>query len=1587
MSSIPNDGAADYYYRAGATAYLIAPAGAYRGAGAGASAPTTGPAGAYYSAEARTPTPAAGTFIPIVAANPSAAEIAEFAGAYSLAGASGPTTEPDGALSGLWGSASTAAVAATAVPGAGATAAAAPIADPAGVYSGPGASIADQADAVSDLSASPEALNPNGAPPGYYYQTGATAYIEDAAGTYSLAGASTPTADPAGTYSAAGASAPTTDPAGTYSGLYALNRLILDPDNNDLSPYQTLSFNSATAVANYFGATSLEAQLADEFFAGYGSSATLLFARYPVAGSRAHLFGGDISNMTLAQLQAINGSITITSQGYTFSGSINLSGVTSFSAAATAIENALDANLPVAAVTTGSSIAPVTVSFTGYQEGANSTNGAALLVVTAISSGTIEIGGYVSGAGITPERIYSQVSGTPGGVGVYNLATGTGTASSETMAETYGILTVGSISSGTIADGEMVTDATGDVLKNTAVEGNLSGSGVGSTWVVNNAQTVSNDNITITADLLNVIYAAITGDTANLAYFKIQQNGSAAFNSASLSYAGGTAADALGLTQASGAFVSSPGEIVTNPSAWMNNFTQTVTDQFGSFQTIWPQLAVDAPEQQEALQAWAQSTGGQFQFLQNYTPTTPPAGASAPTTDPAGTYSGPGASAPTPADPGTYIPVTGATSAAMEIVDLAGTYSGPGASAPTPADPGTYIPVAGATSSGAEIVDPAGYYSPAGASAPTIDPLGTYSVAEAGAPVLAAAGTYIPVTGATSCGAEIVDPAGSYGLAGASAPTLAQPGYYVPTAGASSETPVDPGYYTPLPGATAEFLALSPTISGTIAGQSAVSGQPDTPFSSVTITDPNTDASDSLSIQLAGAGGTLADGPGFDGLTTISPILYTLSGAAAAIATELDALTFTPSPGSGTTTFTLTDESSAGTSASDANTTVTTSGDGPVVVSVSAFLADQSTLDQIAGGFDIFDTAADITAALDQLSDPNIDAITISDDQQICPSVQQFMTDSAVIEKLQNPDLSLVLLGIDDTAADDLAWWSTLVADTGEIASITASDGPMEVSTSTFLADQSTFDKIIGGFAIADTASDVFQNLDALSADPNVTSIELTDGGTPELTVSIEQALNDSRALSEIASPDTTALADTAADIELISSAQASTLEADGYTSVASTTGPVAMTVAEAIDLCSDGIAVTGAPLIVSGTVATMTTLATTEAWTLLNQFYTLTVLDTAANIEAISGTQVAALSAFDVLLLEAIDTNVGLSAAEAQSLEGANMTVTAPSGSNVTLTDTAANIRALSKTTIAGLPALGVSGIVSTNGSVKISVVQALALERANLMITGPNGVSGTVLISDTAADLEGLTAGEIAMLPAIGVTGLVSTNAAVSYTSGQTAAIRSRGLSVSASGYTVTENFANGGYSVYRGGQLIQQKSVNPDGSYDVAYFDLTGKTYSSLEDIYNSAGTLQAAAENNVNGSGSLLLYANGLTIASSSGSESVTVGSDTFAINPHSVETTRATSLQSETFIYGPGFGQDTLAGFLAAGASHDHLQFSASMFGFSSGSSQTADAQELLSAYASGTTNTVITDLDGDTLTLNAKSIATLQNNLRDFKFT
>ena len=56
----------------------------------------------------------------------------------------------------------------------------------------------------------------------------------------------------------------------------------------------------------------------------------MLISRYGFSGARPHLYGANISNLTLNQLQGISGSVSIAFDGYTYSGSINLSGVTEF---------------------------------------------------------------------------------------------------------------------------------------------------------------------------------------------------------------------------------------------------------------------------------------------------------------------------------------------------------------------------------------------------------------------------------------------------------------------------------------------------------------------------------------------------------------------------------------------------------------------------------------------------------------------------------------------------------------------------------------------------------------------------------------------------------------------------------------------------------------------------------------------------------------------------------------------------------------------------------------------------------------------------------------------------------------------------------------------------------------------------------------------------------------------------------------------------------------------------------------------------------------------------------------------------------
>jgi hypothetical protein len=112
------------------------------------------------------------------------------------------------------------------------------------------------------------------------------------------------------------------------------------------------AFASLDEVEEFFGASSREAEMAAIYFAGFtgpgpvSAPETLYFAQYNEAAVAAYLRSGSFEGVTLAELQALSGVLTLTIDGSAeTTGNIDLSGATSFSNAASLIQTALQAQL------------------------------------------------------------------------------------------------------------------------------------------------------------------------------------------------------------------------------------------------------------------------------------------------------------------------------------------------------------------------------------------------------------------------------------------------------------------------------------------------------------------------------------------------------------------------------------------------------------------------------------------------------------------------------------------------------------------------------------------------------------------------------------------------------------------------------------------------------------------------------------------------------------------------------------------------------------------------------------------------------------------------------------------------------------------------------------------------------------------------------------------------------------------------------------------------------------------------------------------------------------------------------------------
>lgn len=125
----------------------------------------------------------------------------------------------------------------------------------------------------------------------------------------------------------------------------------------------------------------------------------------------------------------------------------------------------------------------------------------ALMSITGSVTGTIQPGSVVTGSGVSTAPVTSvvaQISGTPGGVGIYEV-TPAQTVNSTALSGSYGTLTVTAVGSGALVVGDVLSGSGGGgVTANTVLAAFGTGAGGVGTYIVNLTQTVTSSTITAT---------------------------------------------------------------------------------------------------------------------------------------------------------------------------------------------------------------------------------------------------------------------------------------------------------------------------------------------------------------------------------------------------------------------------------------------------------------------------------------------------------------------------------------------------------------------------------------------------------------------------------------------------------------------------------------------------------------------------------------------------------------------------------------------------------------------------------------------------------------------------------------------------------------------------------------------------------------------------------------------------------------------------------------------------------------------------------------------------------------------------------
>jgi hypothetical protein len=192
--------------------------------------------------------------------------------------------------------------------------------------------------------------------------------------------------------------------------------------------------------------------------------------------------------------------------------------------------------------------------------------------------------------------------------------------------------------------------------------------------------------------------------------------------------------------------------------------------------------------------------------------------------------------------------------------------------------------------------------------------------------------------------------------------------------------------------------------------------------------------------------------------------------------------------------------------------------------------------------------------------------------------------------------------------------------------------------------------------------------------------------------------------------------------------------------------------------------------------------------------------------------------------------------------------------------------------------------------------------------------------------------------------------------------------------------------------GAALTETKVQTPAGApWEYAYANVQGESYSSYESFLVSVNGFGLVGADDLNLSSTtdeLCLYDPGLTVTRGGGAETLQVGTGAAdSLTYNSTQKIEATVCGSENFVFGTGFGTETVYGFEASGTTPDTIELSAASFSYlKAGMTQAQDLAAVLAKSTENATGLRIADSHGDILTLAGLSSATIAADPGAIKF-